>query len=278
MNVLSLFDGISCGKLALSQANISTTEYYSSEINKNAIKVSTSNFPEIKQLGNINDWKSWNIKAPDLIIGGSPCQGFSQEGKGLNFEDERSKLFFVFVEILNYYKPKYFLLENVNMKTLWQDVISNYLKVEPVIINSSLFSAQNRKRLYWTNIPIDKNIVDKEKTFKDIKDTNISNYRYWSEEQMQKFYNKEYVRKDYYKVVRDDEKVGCLMAQFGHNEPKTWHDGRLRKLTRLEWERLQTVPDNYTSSISERQAKECLGNGWTVDVISHIFKGLKNDH
>lgn len=277
MNVLSLFDGISCGRVALYKNKINVSTYYSSEINKNAIKISSYHFPTIKQLGDINDWKEWNIYEPDLIIGGSPCQGFSQEGKMLNFSDPRSRLFFTFVDILKFYKPKYFLLENVFMKKEWQDIISDNLEVSPITINSNLFSAQNRKRLYWTNIPIDMNIVDKKLVFKDIEDHNEQNYKYWSDDQMKKFYNKEYVRKDYYKVVDRNEKVGCLMAQFGHNEPKTWHNNRLRKLTRLEWERLQTVPDGYTDQVSVKQAKECLGNGWTVDVIAHIFKGLIND-
>jgi DNA (cytosine-5)-methyltransferase 3A len=168
MIVLSLFDGISCGRLALDRAEIKVDKYYASEIDKYAIKISNKNYPDIIQLGDINNWKNWNIEKPDLIMGGSPCQGFSMAGKMLNFEDPRSKLFFTFVEIVNYYKPKYFLLENVNMKKEWVDVITSYMGVEPILINSSLVSAQNRKRLYWTNIPNVSQPEDKKIFLKDI--------------------------------------------------------------------------------------------------------------
>lgn len=193
MNILSLFDGISTGYLALKNIGIKIDNYYSSEIDKYANAVSEYHFPEIIRLGDINNWHNWNIEWDkiDLILAGSPCQGFSIAGKGLNFEDPRSKLFFEFTEILNYIKSKnpkvLFLLENVKMKKEWQTVITNYVKVEPIEINSALLSAQSRKRLYWTNIkninqPEDKKIllkdiiengfVDREKSF--CLDTNYS--------------------------------------------------------------------------------------------------------
>lgn len=173
MNILSLFDGISCGQVALERAGISINKYYASEIDKYAIQITQKNYPNTIQLGNITKWQEWEIdwSSIDLLIGGTPCQGFSFAGKQLNFNDSRSKLFFVYVDILNHIKKHNpnvkFLLENVKMKKQYQDVISSYLEVEPVEINSALVSAQNRKRLYWTNIgqieqPKDKGILLKD--------------------------------------------------------------------------------------------------------------------
>lgn len=163
MNVLSLFDGISCGKIALDRCGINVNKYFASEIDKYAINISNSNHKDIIQLGDVKNWEEWDLPKIDLLIGGSPCQGFSLSGKQLNFEDTRSKLFFEFAKILDFYKPKYFLLENVKMNKFALDTISSYLKVEPVFINSRLVCAQNRPRYYWTNIanieqPKDKNI------------------------------------------------------------------------------------------------------------------------
>ena len=170
MNVLSLFDGISAGQVALEKAGISVDKYYASEVDKFAIDVTQKNHPNTIQLGDVTKWREWDIdwSSIDLVIGGSPCQGFSFAGKQLNFDDDRSKLFFEFVDICNRvidYNPKMkFLLENVKMKKEYQDVISSYMGIEPIQINSSLVSAQNRVRLYWTNIqpveqPEDKGIV-----------------------------------------------------------------------------------------------------------------------
>lgn len=152
MNTLSLFDGMSCGQIALERAGIKVDNYYASEIDKYAIKVTQANYPDTIQLGDIRNIKAVDLPKIDLLMGGSPCQGFSYSGKQLNFEDERSKLFFEFVRLLKECKPKYFLLENVKMKKEFQDIISKYLGVEPIEINGALVSAQNRKRLYWTNI------------------------------------------------------------------------------------------------------------------------------
>jgi DNA-cytosine methyltransferase len=158
-NVLSLFDGMSCGQIALERAGIEFDNYYASEIDKYGIEVTQANYPRTIQLGDVTTWKDWNIdwNSIDLILAGSPCQGFSFAGKLLAFDDERSKLFFVFIDILNHIRKFNsnvdFLLENVRMKQEHQDVISQYLKVKPIIINSNLVSAQNRLRLYWTSIP-----------------------------------------------------------------------------------------------------------------------------
>lgn len=158
MNVLSLFDGISTGRVAVTKAGFDITNYYASEVDKYAKAVAQERHPDTVQLGDVENWRSWDIDFGkiDILLGGSPCQGFSFAGKQLNFEDRRSKLFFEYVDILNEIKAKnpnvIFLLENVKMKKEYQDVISEYLGVEPIEINSALLSAQNRKRLYWTNI------------------------------------------------------------------------------------------------------------------------------
>ena len=180
MNVLSLFDGMSCGQLALQRAGIEVDNYFASEIDKYAIEVARKNFPNTIELGNVTriDTKylvEWcgklKSKGIDLLMGGSPCQGFSFAGGQLAFDDPRSKLFFEFVRIKEELQPKYFLLENVKMKQEFQDVITKYMGVEPIEINSSLFSAQNRRRLYWTNIPVDMDIKDKGLVLKDILQT-----------------------------------------------------------------------------------------------------------
>ena len=181
MNVLSLFDGISCGQVALERAGIKIDKYYASEIDKYAIQITQKNYPNTIQLGDItmiNESVLNSLPKIDLLIGGSPCQGFSVAGKQLNFGDPRSKLFFEFVRIKEILKPKYFLLENVKMKKEYQDVISKYLGVEPIEICSSKFSAQQRKRLYWTNIPIDKEILNtSDKVIADILNLNVVNKR-----------------------------------------------------------------------------------------------------
>lgn len=177
MNVLSLFDGISCGRIALDRAGINVKNYYASEIDKYAIRISKKNYPDIYHLGCIKSLNGKDLPKIDLLIGGSPCQGFSFAGKQLNFNDERSNLFFEFVRLLEECRPKYFLLENVKMKKEYQDVITKYLGVEPIEINSALVSAQNRKRLYWTNIPVKGIPEDKHLIIADILGIKIKNDR-----------------------------------------------------------------------------------------------------
>ena len=153
MNVLSLFDGMSCGRIALDRLGIPVDKYYAAEIDKYAIQVSEANYPDIIRLGDVCDVKAEDLAPIDLLIAGSPCQGFSFAGKQLAFDDPRSALFFEFVRLLKECKPKYFLLENVRMKKEFLDVISEQVGCEPIFINSALVSAQNRQRFYWTNIP-----------------------------------------------------------------------------------------------------------------------------
>jgi len=176
INVLSLFDGMSCGQIALDKLGIEVDNYFASEIDKYAMQVTKHNYPNTKHIGDVTKVKGADLPKIDLLIGGSPCQGFSFAGKQLNFDDPRSKLFFEFVRLLEETKPKYFLLENVVMKQEYQDVISQHLGVKPILINSSLVSAQNRKRLYWTNIP---NIEQPKDLRLTIKDTIVSDCKRW---------------------------------------------------------------------------------------------------
>lgn len=267
INVLSLFDGISCGQLALQRAGISVNQYFASEIDKNAIKVTQHNWPNTIQLGSVVDVKAENLPQIDILLAGSPCQGFSSAGKGLNFEDPRSKLFFEFVRLLKECQPKYFLLENVKMKKEYETVITNILRVAPIKINSSLVSAQNRERLYWTNVPNIQQPADK-----GIKLSNIlENLPFDRAYYIDNF-------KQHSPVFYKQDKYKCLVAQGGGrtkeraicDENKNW-----RHLSRNEGESLQTVDQNYTSPVSVNQAFKCLGNGWTVDVIAHIFKNIQ---
>ena len=285
MKVLSLFDGISCGMVALERAGIPVDAYYASEIDRNAIAISQKNYPNIIRLGDVTKWCEWNIpwSEIDLLIGGSPCQGFSFAGKQLNFNDTRSKLFCEFVDILNHirkHNPNVkFLLENVKMKAEWQDVISGYLGVKPIRINSALVSAAKRDRLYWVNfnveMPDDKGI-----TFDDINqhstdwlsDTYIDKVSKWKAQQ-DPIANTTF--------IGTNSKLPCLTARGynqSHSEMILISDGnKYRYLTNNEAELAMTLPADYTTGITDRERARCIGNGWTVDVIAHILKGLKEE-
>jgi site-specific DNA-cytosine methylase len=262
MNVLSLFDGISCGQLALQRAGVYYDQYFSSEIDEHAIKVTQHNFPNTIHVGTVTKLSGNTLPAIDLLIGGSPCQGFSMSGKKLNFNDRRSKLFFEYVRLKNETNPKYFLMENVLMPDKHKDVISEHLGVEPILINSSLVSAQHRRRLYWTNIPVLELPEDKGIKVSDILLSGKHVY-----------YSRKYGFKDGGDKTKTlsarDYKSFCNQWMSG-----SWDNENLRMLTPLEYERLQTLPDNYTEVISNRKRYRAIGNCWTVDVISHIFKYL----
>lgn len=403
MNVLSLFDGISCGQLALKKAGIKVDKYFACEIDKHAIKVTQQNFPDTVQLGDVCQVFAKDLPQIDLIIGGSPCQGFSFAGKQLAFDDPRSVLFFEFVRLLKQCKPKYFLLENVKMTKQSENVISKYLDIAPIEINSNLVSAQNRKRLYWTNIgakpdglfgfqkcmieqPKDRGILladilqddvpekyflsDKALAYLNKDSGNwsdrLSSVNYSNESKAKAIvanyckgvpYNvlciasrgrKETCltpkRTDYGKSItkdyesgkvkekrkniqqlepRTDGKTNCLTSVqkdnlvlivpedtkkgyaeikegqcFDAEQPNSktrrgrkmanksnclltqnqfmqFKQGKIRRLTPVECERLQTVPDGYTACVSDTQRYKALGNGWTVDIISHILKYIK---
>jgi DNA-cytosine methyltransferase len=295
MKVLSIFDGISCGRLALERAKINVKKYYSSEIDKYCLQITKKNYPDNIQLGDVNNWMKWDIENPDLIIGGSPCQGFSFAGKQLAFDDPRSKLFFKFVEILRYYKPKYFLLENVRMKKEYLDIISEQLGVEPICINSSLVSAQNRVRYYWTNIPSIEQPKDKKIFLKDIIENGVCDRdksycidaNYWKGGNLNQYFEKHRRQLVFVGLASDikghdnrrriydisGKSPTVVTPSGGHSEPKIALDTKhYRKLTPLECERLQTLPDNWTESLSNTQRYKAIGNAWTVDVIAHIFK------
>ena len=429
MNVLSLFDGMSCGRIALERLGIPIDNYYASEIDKYAIQVSQANYPDIIQVGDVTELDTSTLPKIDLIMGGSPCQGFSFAGKQLAFDDPRSALFFEFVRCVEELKPKYFLLENVRMKKEYLDVISEYMGVEPIMINSALVSAQNRVRFYWTNIPgieqpeergiVLRDILETQTNEQPVKDTKRNQRHYrnddekslcmtatmykgagnngmtlvketydtpkqvgtavdikghdqikrvysedgksptlttcggghrepkvavFSEDRINKF--KETLKDDPKpsangiiqlnnpshssgRVYSPDGKSPTLMAgnSGGGKEPVKIRDdvgvttkpkrvgiikdgsqgdriysqdakgitlnaqsggtagsGNMlvedkevywRKLTPVECERLQTVPDNYTNHVSNTQRYKMLGNGWTIEVITHILKNME---
>ena len=277
INVLSLFDGMSCGQIALNKVGIEYENYFASEIDEYGIKVTKHNYPNTKHIGDVTKVKGAELPKIDLLIGGSPCQGFSFAGKQLNFDDPRSKLFFEFVRILEETKPKYFLLENVVMKQEYQDVISQHLGVKPILINSSLLSAQNRKRLYWTNIPNINQPIDLNIT---IKDTIVSDCDASFFIENRNINGKNALNKLRLSERQLNEKYRCLTAggQGGTNAGATTirlSNGKLRIPTPEECEMAQTVPIGYTNCVSKTQRYKMLGNGWTVDVIAHIFSSLK---
>lgn len=308
LNILSLFDGISCGRVALERAGIPIDTYYASEIDKYAIQITQKNYPDTIQLGDVRNININKLNHISLLIGGSPCQGFSKAGKQLNFNDPRSKLFFEYAKILEKLNPKYFLLENVKMKKEYEDIITGYLGVKPITINSDLVSAQHRERLYWTNIPgieqpEDKGIllenilengeVDKDKSYclvaNYFKGTNAKTYFCKSKRQIV-WQIPEATIKGYVEVSNGDcidltfiksktrrgrlmiEKSNCLTAST-YNYCKVTNNW-FRLLTPIKCERLQTLPDNYTEGVSNTQRYKTIGNGWTVDVIAHILSKI----
>lgn len=277
-NVLSLFDGMSCGQIALNKLGIKYDNYYASEIDEPAISVTQHNYPNTIQMGSITELKSSQLPKIDLLFGGSPCQSFSNAGNGSGF-DGKSGLFYEFVRLLKECKPTYFLLENVKMKKEWQDIISEELGVKPIKINSNLVSAQNRERLYWTNIPVFGLPEDKQIYIEDILDTNFDS-KYWLKERnTQLLLNKVNIEGApdiccidvYNKKFKKDRKSPTLTLPH-HNSLRLLQDGKFRKLTPNECERLQTVPVDYTNTgIADIHRYSMLGNGWTVDVIAFIF-------
>lgn len=284
MNVLSLFDGMSCGQIALDRLGVKVDQYFASEVDKYAISIAKKNYPNTVHLGDVRDVKAEPLPAIDLLIGGSPCQGFSFAGKRLNFDDPRSALFFEYVRLLNEVKPKYFLLENVKMKKEAEAVITEFLGVEPVEINSSLVSAQNRKRLYWTNIPFQGMPEDKEILLADVLEYTPENVTLMSERFTSRNadagclvdYTKPKASNlsatEYVKNGRQGDYIKCDLSGRplkGNQVAQRW-----RKLTPLECERLQTVPDGYTEGVSNTQRYKMLGNGWTVDVIAHLLEPI----
>ena len=310
LTVLSLFDGISCGQIALARAGISVKQYFASEIDKHAIKVTQSRHPDTIQLGDILELDVSKLPEIDLLIGGSPCQSFSVAGDGTGF-DGKSKLFWEFVRILKELKPKYFLLENVKMKSSWRDIITETVGVEPIEINSALVSGQHRRRYYWTNIPgitqpKDQDISlsdvlevisdDEDVTYGDRLAPNGKTVRVEATDFPYTFYEArtdegKAERRRLRKLLGRDTtprgakykiylplrhlKSNCIVATPSQLDWVVDNEGRYRKLTVTELERLQTLPIGYTEGISPTQRRKAIGNGWTVDVIAHIFLGIK---
>lgn len=328
MKVLSLFDGISCGRVALERAGIPVERYVAYEIEPNAIKISKKNYPDIEHCGDVTkaDFTQYRGQI-DLVIAGSPCQGFSFAGKQLNFNDHRSKLYFEFERAIKEIQPKYWLLENVRMKKEYSDTISERLGVKPIEINSSRLSAQNRWRLYWTNIPNVEVPQDIGVMLADIvhetvgDEVDLEPYKVPFDKSL-KILDKEvskgkigYFRQDsqanrvysiHGKAVTLCGEAGGGAAKMGQylfgcitpdrlekrqngqrfNDGKKFYtltaqdkhgvlvDGYIRKLTPIEYERLQTLPDGYTAGVSDSARYRTLGNGWTVDVIAYIMQGL----
>ena len=327
ITVLSLFDGMSCGRLALERAWIPVENYWACEIDKYAAQVSRNNRDNVFHLWDVRDLSWWDFSEDvcwepiDLLIGGSPCQWFSSAGKGLNFEDPRSKLFFKFVRILNEAKPRYFLLENVKMKKERQNIISEHLfGIQAVEIDSALVSAQRRKRLYrvwkrnedWSySQVVIKQPEDKGILLKDILEQEVDPKFYLSDKAIELMIK--YLKPDYEITGKSNTLTTELAHTIGKNmSPKLvaetgvtlynrahWrfrgslHGDKsptircqvngnalcltrdfLRRLTPIECERLQTLPDNYTAGVSNTQRYKMLGNGWTVDVIAHIFREM----
>lgn len=276
MNVLSLFDGISCGRVALERANIHVHNYFASEIDQHAIKVSQANHTDVVQLGDINAHDQWDLPQIDLLIGGSPCQSISGLGDGTGLRGS-SGLFYRFWEVMDKVKPKYFLLENVSGNRKAIDEISRHMGVEPIEINSNLVSGQNRKRLYWTNIPFDRNIEDKGITLKSILEPDVPAASVISDARVNWLLNGKgqlTLAKRYATI--DGHKAQCLTARSdaSWNSNYVTRGPYMTRLTPVEYERLQTLPDGYTDSIANTQRYKVLGNGWTVDVIAHILRGI----
>jgi len=362
MNVLSLFDGMSCGQQALERAGIPVANYYASEIDKYAIKVTQANYPNTIQLGSVVDVDGYSLPKIDLLIGGSPCQSFSFAGKrkGMSTKDEQeiltldhylrlksegyefegqSYLFWEYMRLLNELKTKnpnvFFFLENVEMGEKWEKVLSRAIGVNGIHINSALVSAQNRKRIYWTNIgmkpsglfgdlesiiqqPKDKGILLKDVLEKDvdekyflsekmldylhrnteIQSNNGNGFKYSPTDGNAKgksITTKEGSRMDDNFIVHNTMPRSSTTGKGGTGhlsraDGKTYYldtgntnaveikpQSRIRRLTPIECERLQTVKDGYTNHVSDSQRYKMLGNGWTVDVIVNFFNYLKQD-
>lgn len=304
MNVLSLFDGISCARVALDKAGIEVNAYMAAEIDKNAIKVSEKNYPDIIRVGSV---VGLEVEGQiDLLIGGSPCQDLSiakKDRKGL--EGDRSGLFWEFVRIKKECNPQWFILENVaSMPKADRDIITREMGVEPVMFNASLVSAQSRKRLFWTNIPFDLP-EDRGILLKDILQPD------GEVDERMVVKGKAYCLSATYSHVTTTEagvkhsidKKKRTMVKVGHVEPNVQgnrvystdgkstslsadgglaggttlvkQEERIRKLTPIECERLQGLPDNYTEGVATTNRYKCLGNAFNVDVVAHILGRVK---
>lgn len=304
-NVLSLFDGIGCGAQALKDAGIKFDVCYASEVDKGAIKISTHNHPEIIPVGDVRNLIGKDFKNITVMFGGSPCQNFSfcgtrkgmttKEGieittleqylqlkaEGFEFEGE-SYLFWEFVRLLKEVKPKYFLLENVRMSKKWEDLISEILGVKPIKINSKKFTPQNRYRLYWTNIPVDQ-ITGKDTKLSDFIRQAVTGVAYRGVKDPDKPIKKGKIGYTVRQHIRKDNVANAILTSLGNavSGSGTGHyltvDNMIKTFEPEDCEILQGLPKGYTDvpGVSKTKRIHGLGNGWTVPVISHIFKGMK---
>lgn len=292
IKVLSLFDGISCGMVALERTGIKVDKYYASEIDKNAIQISENNYPDIIRLGDVTRWREWDIPWDeiDLLMGGSPCQSLSiTQSKIRQGLDGKSKLFFEFVDILNHLKKHnpnvLFLFENVaSMSTESKNVIESCLGTKLIYQNSNAFSAQDRPRVYATNFEFETVNEPSGVVLKDIMVNDVSDKYYYD-------CDFDYLGEkcvaatlhinghDILKRVHSPNfKCHALTTCNGGNtQKKVLDNGKPRKLTPIEYERLQTLPDSYTYGLADIHRYNGCGNGWTVDVIAHIFSYLKRE-
>ena len=283
MVVLSLFDGIASGHVALERAGIHVGKYYASEVKTYAIKCAKANNPDIIHVGRIENWKDWidTIDTPDLILGGSPCQGFSIAGAREAFDDRNSILFYTFADIVKYVQVKNpkvkFLMENVQMHNVYVGVISYILGVKPILINSALVSAQERKRLYWCNWHVANQPIDKQVMLRDVldKERNWYTLKPWMKE------GGDGKSKSRYERLRNvaSDKAFCITAHKTHpqNHYLSEDGTRMTYLTVAEIEKLQTLPEGYCNMLSEAEAFDVVGNGWTVDVIVHLLSSVSLD-
>lgn len=308
-SVLSLFDGISCARVALDRAGIKYDRYYASEIDKYAIKIAMKNYPDTTQVGDIQELNFLTVpKDVFLVVGGSPCQSLSSAASQIEsgLEKGKSTLFWDYVRIVNLLQPRYFLLENVeSMKTADRDRITAVMGVQPIMINSALVSAQDRKRYYWTNIPGIKQPDDKGILLKDVLETNVDQKYNIGKKQKARLLkrlgthgnkinglkSKTLMSRDYADwngqfIIQNahgfndggvfkEKSQTMTSSSFQHNN-FCYLNKMIRRLTPVECERLQTLPDGYTEGVSDNQRYKALGNGFTVDVIAHILKRLAN--
>lgn len=286
MKVLSLFDGISCGMVALERAGIPVERYVAYEIEPNAIKISQKNYPQIEHCGDVTTADFTQYQGFDLLIAGSPCQSLSiVQSQTRKHLDGKSKLFFEFARAMEEVNPKFFLFENVaSMNIESMRVISRILGCHPICINSNCFVAQDRPRYYWTNIPVHTlGLRECSACLQDIMETNVDESYFYSYPLLNVDMTKQvcatmdFKNNEMHKRIFNPKfKVHTLTCvSGGHHQKKVLVDGRARKLTPVEYERLQGLPDGYTEGVANTHRYTVLGNGWTVDVIAYIFKGLK---
>jgi site-specific DNA-cytosine methylase len=283
ISVLSFFDGMSCGQIALNRIKVKVKKYFACEIEENSIKVTQKNFPNTIQLGDVCKVNYSTCGWVDLFIGGSPCQDISNLNKfQLGLDGDKSGLFYeywrMWQEIRKNNPKAYFLLENVAGNKSAIAAITKLMGVKPIKISSNWVSAQNRMRYYWTNIPVNTLPVRKHLSLKDILETNVDE-KYFLKDGRLIWLNSDSSKKSVKKRFTgiDPVRAGCLTkrGEASWNCCYVTDKGRLRKLTPVEWERLQTVDDNYTDCVDDNARYEMLGNGWTVDIIVYILKHIK---